>query len=144
MQRNIAILPALGKLAIFIRMADCNYKKNMDKPVRLQLVHAYHEYYRLEFCTTNRRWFNVWHVVEEYEPGTVGSPFLRGKWSDRWFKVPTLKHGEELIAKLRDKLKTVGDIYRTYIEPGERAEADYQKKCEEYEARINSVPPVIM
>ena len=125
-------------------MADYNYKKNMGKPVRLQLVHDYKEYYRLEFCTTNRRWFNVWNVVEKYTPGEVGDSLLIGEWSALWFKVPTLKYGEELIAKLREKLKTVGDIYRTYIEPGERAEADYLKRCEEYEARINSVLPVIM
>ena len=124
-------------------MAYYNYKKNMDKPVKLRLVHAYHEYYRLEFCTTNRRWFNVWHVVDEYEPGSVGSHFLRGKWSDRWFLVSTLEDGEEFIAELRKKLKTVGDIYSNFIEPGERVEADYMKRCEEYEARINSIPSVI-
>ena len=124
-------------------MSNYNYDKNLEKPVKLRLVHEYHEYYRLEFCTTSRRWFNLWHAVKEYEPGFVVSYFVTGGWKTRWFKVPTAAHGEELIVKLREKLKTVGDIYHKYIEPGELRQSEYNRQCDEYAKKLDSVPTVI-
>ena len=124
-------------------MSNYNYNKNLRKPVILRLVHEYHEYYRLEFCTTRRRWFRIWHTVKRYEPGIVGSYFSVGEWKTRWFKVLSDSHGEELLAELRKKFKTVSDIYHHYIEPDERRQADYNRRCDDYIKKSNSVPTVI-
>ena len=87
-----------------------NYKKNMDKPVRIRLVHEYKEYYRLEFCTTNRRFFNTWYPVVEYERSCIHYD-LSGGWTSRWFLVESKQIGDRKLAELRSRLKTVGDIY---------------------------------
>lgn len=119
-----------------------NYKKNMDKPVRIRLVHEYKEYYRLEFCTTNRRFFNTWHIVAEYERACINYN-LSGGWTSRWFLVESKQDAELILAELRSKLKTVGDIYNEFIRGGEMTEADDEQRYQEYIDKLNAVPPVI-
>jgi hypothetical protein len=119
-----------------------NYKKNMDKPVRIRLVHEYKEYYRLEFCTTNRRFFNTWYIVAEYERACIHYN-LSGGWASRWFLVESKQDGNRKLAELRSRLKTVGDIYNEFIRGGEIAEAEDEQRYQEYMDKINAVPPVI-
>ena len=119
-----------------------NYKKNMDKPVRIRLVHEYKEYYRLEFCTTNRRFFNTWYIVAEYERACIHYD-LSGGWTSRWFLVESKQDGDRKLAELRSRLKTVGDIYNEFIRGGEIAEAEDEQRYQEYMDKLNAVPPVI-
>lgn len=119
-----------------------NYKKNMDKPVRIRLVHEYKEYYRLEFCTTNRRFFNTWYIVAEYERACILYD-LSGGWTSRWFLIESKQEGDRKLAELRSRLKTVGDIYNEFIRSGEIAEAEDEQRYQEYMDKINAVPPVI-
>lgn len=119
-----------------------NYKKNMDKPVRIRLVHEYKEYYRLEFCTTNRWFFNTWYIVAEYERACIHYN-LSGGWTSRLFLVESKQDGDRKLADLRSKLKTVGDIYNEFIRVGEIAEAEDERRYQEYMDKINAVPPVI-
>ncbi len=123
------------------------YQKNIDKQIlKLRFVHSYKEYYSLQFKTPG--WFAQWITVEKYlptvsasdKPGGVTS---YGNWEKRWWRIESNDYGKKLLDELRAKLKTVGDIYRTYIEPEEkRMEADY-KRYKEYWNKINSVDSII-
>ena len=140
---------------------DFDYKSNMDKPVKLRLIHDYHEYYCLEFCMEEpctgpiSRLFHkvvtVWHAVQHYthtvspadKPGDGCCVNLHGRWSNRWFKVSTKEEGDKLLKELRDKLKTVGDIYHAYIEPDEKQRQSDMDRYNEYVAKCNAVPNII-
>lgn len=124
-----------------------NYKKNIDKKIlELRFVHSYKEYYSLQFKTPG--WFAQWITVEQYTPtisasDKPGGLTSYGDWGNRWWKIESNDYGKKRLDELRAKLKTVGDIYRTYIEPDEkRMTADY-KRYEEYWNKINSVDAII-
>lgn len=140
---------------------DFDYKSNMDKTVKLHLIHDYHEYYSLEFSVEEQcagpisRLFHkvvtVWHAVQHYthtiqpsdKPGDGCCFNLHGRWSNRWFKVSTKEEGENLIKELRGKLKTVGDIYHAYIEPDEKQRQSDMDRYNEYVAKCEAVPNII-
>ena len=134
-----------------------DYKSNMDKTVKLHLIHAYHEYYSLEFSVDGliSRLFHkvvtVWHAVQHYtntiepsdKPGDGCRFNVHGRWSNRWFKVSTKEEGEQLINELRGKLKTVGDIYHAYIEPDEKQRQSDLDRYNEYVTKRDAVPNII-
>jgi len=140
---------------------DFDYKSNMDKTVKLHLIHDYHEYYSLEFSVEEQgtgpisRLFHkvvtVWHAVQHYtstitpsdKPGDGCCFNLHGRWSNRWFKVSTKEEGEQLINELRGKLKTVGDIYHAYIEPDEKQRQSDLDRYNEYVTKRDAVPNII-
>lgn len=136
---------------------DFDYKSNMDKTVKLRLIHTYHEYYSLEFSVDGliSRLFHkvvtVWHAVQHYtntiepsdKPGDGCCFNVHGRWSNRWFKVSTKEEGEQLINELRGKLKTVGDIYHAYIEPDEKQRQSDLDRYNEYVAKCDAVPNII-
>jgi len=120
-----------------------NYKKNMKKPIsKLRLVNDYKEYYVLQFKTAG--WFTRWITVTQYTPTISrshkpGDSLSYGKWGNRWWRIDSNKYGEKLQKELCDSLKTVGDIYRKFIEPDEnRMKYDY-KMYEDYMDKLNSV-----
>lgn len=124
-----------------------NYKKNIDRQIiKLRFVHSYKEYYSLQFKTTG--WFAKWITVEEYNPTISASDkpcgvTSYGNWENRWWKIESDEYGKKLLDELRAKLKTVGDIYSTYIEPEEKRMAADYKRYEEYWNKINSVSTII-
>lgn len=124
-----------------------NYQKNIDKQIlKIRFVHSYKEYYSLQFKTTG--WFAKWITVEEYKPtisasDKPGGISSYGNWENRWWRIESNDYGKKLLDELRAQLKTVGDIYRTYIEPEEKRMAADYKRYKEYWKKINSVDTII-
>lgn len=127
-----------------------NYKKNMSKPIlQLRLVHYEGEHYILQFRTTGwfSRWFHRWVTVPDYFPTCSssrkpGDDMVFGVWHQRLWKIENNAHGEELMEGFRNTLKTVGDIYHTFIEPGEIQMKEDYDRYEEYTRKRNSVNSV--
>ena len=120
------------------------YDKHMDTPVKLRFVHDYEHYYNLEFCLLDGS-REKWHAVQEYHhplcgdrPGSCSEYIVYGNWTNRWFGVKSPGDAREQFEKFKGTLKTVGDIYRRFIESDVRAREkdieDYEKKVEREKA----------
>lgn len=113
-----------------------NYWKNRNLPVRLRLLKLNGRKYALQFCTTNRPFFNIWHTVREYfhhidvstPPGHLKGANISGKWIPVTVYISSTDHMQSTLAKLKDSLKTVRDIHREYISPGLEAHREDMRK----------------
>ena len=126
-----------------------DYDKHMDTPVKLRFVHDYEHYYNLEFCLLDGS-REKWHAVQEYHhplrgdrPGSCGEYIVYGNWTNRWFKVESPEDAKKQFEKFKSTLKTVGDIYKRFIERDVRAREEdieaYDRKME----RENALPDCI-
>lgn len=126
-----------------------DYKKHMDEPVKLRLVHAYSCYYTLEFCPVNDTKTNLpivhkdtWYPVQEYEP-TLGDDEPYGSWRSRWFDVVDAADAKKKLDGFKSRIKTVGDIYHKFIERGIRAREDDMEAYRKRKEREAALPDCI-
>lgn len=115
------------------------YDKYMDTPVKLRFVHDYENYYNLEFCLLDGS-REKWHAVQEYhhplrgdKPGSCSEYIVYGNWTNRWFGVKSPDDAREQLEKFKNTLKTVGDIYRRFIESDVRKR---EKDIDTYEKKV--------
>lgn len=115
------------------------YDKYMDTPVKLRFVHDYEHYYDLEFCLLDGS-REKWHAVQEYHhplrgdrPGSCGEYIVYGNWTTRLFGVKSPDDARNQLEKFKNTLKTVGDIYRRFIESDARAR---EKDIEAYDKKV--------
>ena len=115
------------------------YDKYMDTPVKLRFVHDYEHYYNLEFCLLDGS-REKWHTIQEYHhplrgyrPGSCGEYIVYGNWTNRRFGVKSPDDSRKQLEKFKNTLKTVGDIYRRFIESDVRAR---EKDIEAYDKKV--------
>lgn len=115
------------------------YDKYMDTPVKLRFVHDYEHYYNLEFCLLDGS-REKWHAVQEYHhplagyrPGSGNEYTVYGNWTNRWFRVKSPDDARKQFEKFKNTLKTVGDIYRRFIESDVRKR---EKDIDTYEKKV--------
>lgn len=115
------------------------YNKYMDTPVKLRFVHDYEHYYNLEFCLLDGS-REKWHAVQEYHhplsgirPGSCNEYVVYGNWTNRWFRVKSPGDAREQFEQFKGALKTVGDIYRRFIESDVRTR---EKDIEAYDKKV--------
>ena len=127
-----------------------DYESNMDKPVKIRFVHSHENVYLLEFCLTDGS-REKWNTLQTYNKAFSGDKpgqddptvSVYGNWCETWFYVSSPDDAREQLAKLKESLKTVGDIYDMYIEKSiERRDAD-MAEYERRQAEEKSLPDVL-
>lgn len=120
----------------------------MQEPVKIRLVHDFEDEYAMEFCLLNERphWYQVQEysrtIDNTYKPGS-SSCYTHGVWTTRWFEVRDADHAKKILENYRKKIKTVGDIYRIFIEKGvNEREADMEAYIK-YQSHMDSLPDCI-
>ena len=105
-----------------------NYSKHQDSPVELRLVRAdssHGHHYVLQFRILGRSPFRLWHPVRKYYP--TNSPYYRpgsrassvyGRWNEVCFYASSMAEGEAHLDALREKFRTVGDIFEFFVKEG--------------------------
>lgn len=128
-----------------------DYKANIDKPVQLRLIHDYLENFNLQFRTFEGEGYSQWETVQEYHhtiddtelPGHRYEGIIYGRWTERWFPLKDEQEGVKLLADLRARIHTVGDIYNEFIAEDERKRAEDVEAYYARKRRENAIPEVI-
>lgn len=128
-----------------------NYEKHLDLPVVLRLVKERdreNDYY-LQFRIAGPHIIHPWHTVRRYVrttsakhyPGEPGE-YPYGMWAPYWFKARSPEEGQELIKEFKSKIRTVRDIYDTYINKGMWEMAADVDAYREFRLRHNALPRI--
>jgi hypothetical protein len=102
-----------------------NYRKNLERPVELRLVRDDDHHYVLQFKVIGRTPFRLWHKVRQYtptnspsyRPGTPASS-VYGKWHEICFYAATKAEGEAHLETVRERFRTVNDLFDTFVKEG--------------------------
>lgn len=130
------------------RELEYDFKKHMQEPVKIRLVHDFDDEYAMEFCLLNES--PCWHQVQQYsrtldntyEPGS-STCYSSGVWTTRWFTVKDLDHGKKILEFYRGKINTVADIYCLFIEKGIRERERDIEAYKKYRAERDAIPDCI-
>ena len=105
-----------------------DYRKNPASPVELRLVRtdsSLDHHYVLQFKVIGRTPFHLWHTVRQYTP--TNSQYYRpgsrassvfGRWHETAFYAATKEEGEAHLDSLREKFRTVNDIFEFFVKEG--------------------------
>lgn len=131
----------------YTQTLEYDFEHHMNEPVKIRLVNDFEDEYAMEFCLLNEtpRWHGPsWHQVQTYvcalrgtEPGTGLST---GVWTTRWFEVRDADHAKKILENYREKIKTVGDIYRLFIENSIRERERDMEAYKKYKSHLDSLP----
>lgn len=103
-----------------------NYLKHQDSPVELRLRLAdRNNHYALQFRIIGRSPFRRWYTARKYcptnsqdcRPGSRTS-YIYGNWNEVCFYVTSKAGGEAHLDALREKFRTVNDIFEFFIKEG--------------------------
>lgn len=140
------VMPVVNALVVMFILATIIYIWILveEKPWKFSLVgenlaaYALMAYGIIFFLLDGSR--EKWHAVQEYHhplrgdrPGSCGEYIVYGNWTNRWFGVKSPDDAREQLEKFKNTLKTVGDIYRRFIESDVRAR---EKDIEAYDKKV--------
>ena len=129
------------------------YEEKKDRKVTLRLTKVFSHEYSLQFTTAddNTVWLTPsWTTVNMYiptyspsiEPGTGCPDMHYGNWSPRLFHVADPADGRLLLAQFQAKIRTVGDIYRMFIEDGVKMMENDSTQYRNYIKSVKAMPEI--
>ena len=128
-----------------------DYESNMGKPVKIRFAHSHKNVYLLQFCLADDDSHAKWNTLQTYNKALDGEKpgnddpniSVYGNWCEEWFHVSSYDDAKEQLAKLKESLKKVGDIYDMFIKESIECRDADMAEYERRQAEEESMPDVL-